>query len=96
MCTDILFKVNAWPLHLAANPRRSPGQESKQGTLSTGMLLPCDGLTWAGFLAQTLGLISDLHCTPLCSICLSTGTAGSRLAAFAPLSHILGLFAPQN
>lgn len=29
--------------------------------LSTGMLLLCDGLTWAGFLAQTLGLGSASH-----------------------------------
>lgn len=33
MCTDILFKVNTWSLHLAINPSRTPGQESMLGTL---------------------------------------------------------------
>lgn len=89
MCTDILFKVNDWPLHMAAKARRIQAGQP-------GMLLLWDALTWPGFLAQTLGLIPDLRHPPLCSVCLPTEPAGSRLAAFAPLLHLLGLFAPQN
>lgn len=62
MCTDILFKVNSW--------RRSPGQQSKQGTLlSSALECCCCVMDWhgQGFWPRLWGSVLP-HITQPCAL----------------------------
>lgn len=65
MCTDILFKVNLWPLHLAVSPSRTPDRNPcrvpsppQHPAAASVWQTDCIGTV---FCPQILGFISDLH-----------------------------------
>lgn len=102
MCTDILFKVNAWLLHLAVSPSiepldkdpcRTPSPPQHPDAALCDTPADCVGMVSC---PQILGLVSNSHHTPPVSRLPCHRNYRKQAGFFCPIFSHPVLFAPQN